>query len=202
LVRRHRGQILLPPFRWPGASAFIALVGAPDALVEAGYLGEGIVLEATRLGLATCWVAGTYDRENASEHVVLHREEELLAIIPVGYAVTDARHRDRLMRSMIRADSRKPLEIIAAGSETWPDWARESASAVRLAPSGANGQPWRLRLEDDALIIARASRKAYWTHPMDCGIAMMHAAIGAQHAEVTGSWKRLSDPDVARFTLR
>ena len=34
----------------------------PDGVqAAAGYVGEGLILEATRLGLGTCWVAGTFD---------------------------------------------------------------------------------------------------------------------------------------------
>ena len=43
-----------------GAPAFIAFIGdmrASSVQEEVGYTGEGIILEATALGLNTCWVA-------------------------------------------------------------------------------------------------------------------------------------------------
>jgi hypothetical protein len=71
--------------------------------------------------------------------------------------------------------------------------------AARLAPSGANRQPWRFRLEGDALVMSRAD-KLYWTAPIDFGIARLHVELGAQHEGVSGTWTMLAAPDVARFT--
>jgi hypothetical protein len=82
----------------------------------------------------------------------------------------------------------------------WPAWAREAAEAVRLAPSGKNRQPWRLRMDDDALVLAFDADGAYWTAPIGCGIAALHAELGAWHAGVSGTWQRLIGSDIARFT--
>ena len=46
-----------------GAPAFFAFIGdmnSPFVQEEVGYTGEGIILEATALGLNTCWVAGFF----------------------------------------------------------------------------------------------------------------------------------------------
>ena len=59
--------------------------------------------------------------------------------------------------------------------------------AARLAPSGANGQPWRFRLEHDALVMS-AAKKTYWTAPIDYGIAMLHIELGAAREGVHGVW--------------
>ncbi len=43
------------------APAFVAFIGNMDSASvqeEVGYTGEGVILEATALGLNTCWVAG------------------------------------------------------------------------------------------------------------------------------------------------
>ncbi len=39
--------------------------------------------------------------------------------------------------------------------------------------------------------------KAYWTAPIDLGIAMLHAEVGAAHAGVRGEWR--VDDGEARF---
>jgi hypothetical protein len=70
--------------------------------------------------------------------------------------------------------------------------------AARVAPSGANRQPWRFRLQDGALVMSCAE-KTYWTAPLDYGIAMLHVELGAAHEGVHGVWDHLSEPDVARF---
>jgi hypothetical protein len=73
-----------------------------------------------------------------------------------------------------------------------------AVEAARVAPSGANKQPWRFRLEGGTLVMGRAE-KIYWTAPIDFGIAMLHVELGAEHAGVRGAWEHLAEPDVARF---
>ena len=102
---------------------------------------------------------------------------------------------------MVKASARLSVEKIAPGilDGGWPQWAVSAVQAARLAPSGANRQPWRFRMDGDALVMARAD-KLYWTAPIDLGIARLHVELGAQHEGVKGSWTMLAEPDVARFT--
>jgi len=37
---------------------------------------------------------------------------------------------------------------------------------------------------------------------MDCGVAALHAELGAMHAGVSGAWERGAEPDLARFVPR
>jgi hypothetical protein len=102
-------------------------------------------------------------------------------------------------QTAVKSRTRIPLEVIAPGAASWPEWARAAAETVPLAPSGKNGQPWRLRLEGGTLVVACKTDKPYWTAPFDCGIALLHVALGAMHAGIAGRWERLVLPDVARF---
>ena len=103
------------------------------------------------------------------------------------------------MRAVVRSSARKPLTQLAPGAETWPAWARTAAEAARLAPTGGNGQPQRLRFEGGSLVVGSADA-AYWTAPLDLGIVMLHAELGAGHAGVRGTWESVPGPDTARFT--
>lgn len=178
-----------------------AFIGPEHADTAAGYVGEAFVLEATRLGLDTCWVAGSYDRKRAAAVFPVADGEHLYAITPVGYATAKQAVDEKAMRTLVRSASRKPLSEIAPGASGWPGWARSAAEAARLAPTGANGQPQRLRFEDGSLVVGSAD-KAYWTAGIDFGIVMLHAELGAQHGGVLGTWEALPGPDVARFTPR
>ncbi|MDO8915326.1 MAG: nitroreductase family protein [Coriobacteriia bacterium] len=179
------------------AAVFVAPEGEE---VAAGYVGEAFVLEAQRLGLGTCWVAGSYDRKRAASITALAPGERIASLTPVGYAVERAPADERLMRKVVRADARKPLSELApgAGSDAWPLWATEAAEAARWAPTGGNGQPQRLRFEDGALVVGSTTRK-YWTAPIDLGIVMLHAELGALHAGVRGEWEPAEAPDTARL---
>lgn len=182
-----------------GAPAFAAFIGPQDAQLDSGYLGEAIILEATLADLGTCWIAGTFDAKAIAQHIDLAPGERVHSITPIGHATERMRGAERGMRALVRASARKPLTVIAPGSDGWPQWAQAAASAVRPAPSGGNAQSWRLRMDGDSLVIAQAP-KPYWTAPIDCGIAMLHAELGALHAGVAGSWELLEAPDMARFT--
>lgn len=189
--------------RVEGAQWTAAFVAPEGAEVEAGYVGEAFVLEATRLGLGTCWVAGMFDRDTAGRLTELGPGERVVAVTPVGHPLERKALVERMMSAAVRSAARRQVEDIApgltrGGRGAWPAWAVSAVEAARLAPSGANRQPWRFRLDDRGLALATADG-AYWTAPIDCGIAMLHAELGALHEGVGGDWVRLTSPDVARF---
>ena len=185
-----------------GAHWVAAFVGPADGDLEIGYTGEAFILEATRLGLDTCWIAGSFDKQRAARLVELEGDQRVVAITPVGYALERQPIGERLLRSAVRATSRRPVAALAPGiGAGWPAWAVAAVEAARRAPSGANKQPWRFRLEGGSLVMGRAE-KLYWTAPIDFGIAMLHIELAAAHAGVSGGWERLGGPDVASFSLQ
>jgi nitroreductase len=193
-----------------GAPLAAAFVGWEGHEGEVGYLGEAFVLEATALGLGTCWIAGTFDKELADDLVALEPGERVMAVTPLGAPLERRPRGERLMRRVMKASDRLPLETIAPGLDgsagggptrggaAWPAWARTAVAAARLAPSGVNRQPWRFRYDESGLVLTRAA-KLYWTAPLDFGIARLHAELGAAHEGVRGVWQALAEPDVARF---
>lgn len=184
--------------RVEGAPSLAAFVGPDDAGIEVGYVGEAVVLDATAAGIDSCWIAASFDAERAGRLVDLREGERVHAIAALGHATETIGVGERLMRAGVRARHRLPFDTIAAGYATWPAWAREAAAAVRLAPSGANKQPWRLHMDDDALVFTKAA-KVYWTAPLDIGIGLRHAELGALHAGMRGTWTVGTGAEVARF---
>ena len=84
-----------------GAPTFIALIrdmNSPFVQEEVGYTGEGIILEATALGLNTCWVAGFF------------RPKSVASLIEIG-----RKHRRLSISKLING-----VEI-----ERWPEWVRD-----------------------------------------------------------------------------
>jgi nitroreductase len=207
----------------PGLDVFTGVIGsygkvtgAPHVLVmiadsdsrfaqqHAGYVGEAAVLEATALGLGTCWVGGFFDKSKAAGLVHLAPGERIVAVSPVGTPVTADSASERTMLRMARSHTRKPLEKVA-GTETasWPEWARAAVECARIAPSAINRQPWRFRLEDGALVVSQDSplETPRVTKALDCGIAMLHAELGALSQGVAGRWHDVAEKaDLARFT--
>ena len=204
------------------APAFVALVGSgayvePDPTgatdpnrkpmysdLSIGRIGEAIVLEATSLNLGTCWVAGSFDRTKAERYVAHGPDELLRAVTPVGTAAPIEGAVQRAMQALVKARTRLPLDTIAPASAQWPAWARDVARMVQAAPSGKNGQPWRMRVDGGSLVLAHETgAPLVATYMADMGIALMHAEVALASAGQAGEW-RISHPDatgeVARFT--
>lgn len=169
-----------------------------------GYVGEAAILEATVLGLDTCWVGGFFNAARTRQLVDLGTAERVLAVSPVGHAVSELAFGEQGMRRMAGSHRRLGVAQIAptAGAGGWPDWAIAAVETARFAPSAVNRQPWRFRFDAGALVIARNNgfELPRVTKRLDCGIAMLHAELGARATGADGAWHELSDGlDVARF---
>lgn len=180
--------------RISGAPHMLLVIGrtdSPTAQQHAGYTGEGLVLEAAASGLATCWIGGLFSRDKANRLVALGPGERILAVSPLGRAAAALGATDTLLRALAHSKSRKPLGSIVIGDlELWPEWAAAAVRCARLAPSAMNRQPWRFAFRDGALAVLRDStmETPKVTKALDCGIAMLHAELGAHSRGVHGSW--------------
>jgi nitroreductase len=192
-----------------GAPSYLAFIGKPSrggSYEKLGYIGEAVVLEATRLELGTCWVSGTFDPAAAVKDLNLEAEEELVAVSPLGYPLDAYAFSEKMMSGLAGSRKRKPLEAITAGwsVERWPEWAKCAAEAARLAPSAMNRQPWIFRFEGADLAeggeqttgssqptggelvvetaISSGGIGRQFSKRLDCGIALRHLVVGAQHS--------------------
>ena len=186
----------------PHLLVFIADERAPFADQHVGFTAEGAVLEATRLGLDTCWIGGFFNAEKVRRVVELAQGERVYAVSPLGHPLPSASATERTMRRMAGSKKRKCIEELAPGiGSSWPEWAVAAVETARLAPSAVNRQPWRFRLDGGGLVVAKDS--AFETPKvakrLDCGIAMLHAELGALAAGLDGLWTDLTGSDVARF---
>ncbi len=188
-------------------SAFVLVGDTPVArgAAPAGYVGEAAVLEATRLGLATCWIGGGFKKRKTTRLVELAPGERVYTVMALGRAPDD-RSAELVARATatVRADRRVPLVEIAPSIETelWPAWALAGIELARLAPSARNRQPWRFRLEGDDVVVSYDGREtSYVSKRLDCGIAMLHFELAVRAAGCAGTWEMLSDPDVARWRV-
>ncbi len=190
--------------RVSGAPAYLAFVGrteSPRAQEAVGYTGEGLILEATALGLATCWVGGLFKAGAVSAALELAAGERVVCISPAGRAADRASLTDRTFKALAGSARRKATEELAAGGPAPEGPWKAAVEAARIAPSANNRQPWRFRLEDGAVTVLtdvvkpneRLSRR------LDCGIAMLHLELGARAAGLGGAWEFLEAPEVARF---
>ena len=195
--------------RVKGAPAFIAFIGDMDdpfVQEKVGYTGEGIILEATALGLGTCWVAGFFRPEAVASLIGVSDRERVLAVTPVGYARQSESWEERSMSRFGRSHNRQPLSKLVRGlpREKWPDWVNVSLEAARLAPSAANRQPWGFDVQDDGItVLVRTGGPEFnVSKRLDSGIAMLHLEVAAIDSGCKGEWEFLSSPQVAKFKIR
>jgi hypothetical protein len=198
-----------------GATGFVvgAVRKGPGDLEDYGYLLEEVVLEATRLGLGTCWLGGTFTRGAfTSRFGGVGRDETIPAVVATGYPGDDGSER---IRRREQGDRRfPPAELFFLDEWAEPLGARadgygEALEAVRMAPSATNQQPWRIvrRGRDWHFYLART--KGYgegspWfrllriadLQRVDLGIAMCHFELAAREAGQAGAW-RVVEPAVA-----
>jgi nitroreductase len=191
-----------------GAGAFIAFIGdISDVNIQekVGYIGEAIILEATALGLATCWVGGFFRPGTVAELLDIGRGEKILGVTPVGYAVENETWEEKLMAGFGRNHERLPLSQLVTGLEQnlWPEWIRNMLEAARLSPSAINRQPWHFHVEPDAITVSVRTWGPQFTvsKRLDCGIAMLHLEVAALHSGVRGKWEFMEPPKVAYFKL-
>lgn len=180
---------------------------APRPLEDYGYCMEQIILEATRLGLNTCWLGGTFTQSSFAARIQKAPEEVIPAVTAIGYAAPGSRSRD-FVRRRARADRRLPWENLFF-CETFEhpltgDEAGDLALAlemVRLAPSASNKQPWRILRQGNLWHFYLERTPNYGRgsllftilrladlQRLDIGIAMCHFELSAYELGYHGEW--------------
>ena len=193
-----------------GAKDFIgATVPEGELALEAlGYSFEKLILYTASLGLGTCWLGGTFKRSEFAKAMDVKDNELFPAISPIGYPFGKKRLVESLSRRIIKADLRKdwealffkndfsqPLTQAEAGEFAFP------LEMLRLAPSAANKQPWRIIKTDNAYHFYKTkalenSRASFDIQKVDIGIAACHFHLAALERNLPGKFEKLSAPDI------
>lgn len=189
-----------------GATTFIGVtVRDEDFALEAlGYSFEKMVLYATSLGLGTCWLAGTFNRNAFTTAIGLEEGELFPVISPLGYPADGKRLTESLFRRTLGANQRKdwstlffeddfdtPLTAASAGDYALP------LRMLLLAPSAANKQPWRILKDSQgyhffARIEAKADQKhSFLVQRIDLGIAACHFQLTAEENRLAGHFSKM-----------
>ena len=198
-----------------GARLYImgAVRNEAGAMEDLGYCLENIILEATALGLGTCWLGGTFKRSAFAGKMELAEDELLPAITPVGYPAVEKSTTERVMRFGAGSNRRKPWSELFFKSDgvtalTEPESGpfKEVYEAVRMGPSASNKQPWRLVLDQQGATHLYLKENKLYNRMMgklrlqlvDMGIAMCHFEVAARELNLPGAWHTKQDgPQVA-----
>ncbi|MHB1152208.1 MAG: nitroreductase family protein [Eubacteriales bacterium] len=191
-----------------GAVSFIAGICDVDEkdFAQFGYLFEKIILFATALNVQTCWLGGTFNKNDFIQTIGLNDSEYIAVASPVGVKKQKPRLFDNAVRTVTGANNRKPfaelffednlsvpMNMSSAGSYIMP------LETVRLAPSGSNKQPWKTIKNKDGYHFYLKRTKGYPAirfdiQKNDIGIAMCHFELTAKELKLKGRWSNIKNP--------
>lgn len=132
--------------------AAVVDTATPDALERAGYFAEKFVMKAVELGLATCFVGGTYDGKQVK--VQIRAGEKILFLVLFGLPLGKTRLAARMMAGLVHLRKMQPRQFFSPEDaldralEQFPSL-RTGLQAVACAPSALNRRPVRLFVGGD-----------------------------------------------------
>ena len=170
-----------------GTDVYAVIISKDGTPAEAeGYMGEALVLEAASMGLGTCWLGAGFIPDIVSRNVNLQSGESIHCVISIGQCVPPA-----------FAPKRKPLEKICGMTEAQLDalgaWQKSAVMAARLAPSAINLQPWKIKADTASVTIVNNALLVKKFAGIDCGICMLHAAVGAAACGRAPKWRKADE---------
>jgi hypothetical protein len=186
-----------------GAKNFMTLVHNNNQLdqIAAAYNFEQVILYCTTIGVATCWLGGSFSRADFKKCIQIQDNQKLSIVSPLGYP-SDKTH--FIERFIVNADkhhsTRKPFENIFFHKDFDTTLNQQTAGVyymplemVRLAPSANNKQPWKVILDNDNLHFFYNDYFGFGN--IDIGIALCHFGETCKELNVKGYFKVLDIPD-------
>lgn len=161
-----------------GASNYLAMVGDRDMdhlREKIGYYGEQLVLEATTLGLGTCWLNVTYSRELWP--CKLDENDKLVVVVALGESAEDIKIDDPFAMNLSLHRSSRPIEYMYTADGEVPDWFIEGMKAVAKAPSSQNSQPVKFFYSSSRIFAYIDSGSK--SRNIELGIAELHFELGS-----------------------
>jgi Putative TM nitroreductase len=180
-------------------------------LLDFGYQFEKVVLFLTDMGLATCWLGGTFKGGSFAKAMDIKPNEEIPCVTPLGYDGGESK-RSKILKTFSGSKERKqwdklffkdefgsPLHVRDAGRYA------KCIDLVRMAPSASNKQPWRILQKNQNYHFYMARDPFMKTQlrfinksdlqPVDMGIAFSHFEMSAVELGLKGKWM-FSEPEL------
>ena len=146
-----------------GCRNYFVLAAEKGRDEDIGYYGEELVLLSQTLGLNTCWVALTFEKNKVP--VKLSENEKIYDVIVLGYGKTNGvPHKS------------KPVDKLCRVTGEAPGWFLSGMEAAALAPTAINQQRFIISY-DNGKIKAKALLGP--CSKTDLGIVKYHFEIGS-----------------------
>jgi nitroreductase len=171
------------------------------SLQNIGCTLQGVVLRLTAMNIATCWIGGNIKDGLSFSSPDIPEEHKPQVVIALG----NPQNGISPFRQNSEKAKRKDISEITSGSMdiTWS----KIMSAVRLAPSAANTQPWRFVFKDGKVNVYSAKTAGFVTkhflgslNHIDIGIALCHVMVASRHFSrnirfTIGTYDKIKDWD-------
>ncbi len=175
------------------APAFLVVICKNDKsnMLDVGYVFEKLVLFLEQNGLGTCWLGGTFNRNQFDIKATFGDDAFIPIISPVGYAANKTTLTDIMLRRSAKSNSRHNFDSLFFSGDfnnkIVDESIRQTLEMVRLAPSASNKQPWRIVMDTDGTAHFYIERTANYVGGklpfdiqwLDIGIAISHYEIAS-----------------------
>ena len=182
-VRMFKGPGLKRKIKGTDVYAVVVVKNGTPMELE-GFMGEALVLEAASMGLGSCWLGKDFYKDIVVRNVDLKSDESVHCVIALGKADLQP-----------AAPKRHSLESICGMNEEQLSelgtWQKNAVLAARVAPSSVNQQPWKIAADKTSVTILEKGVLMKKFAPIDRGICMLHAAVGAMSAGRSPVWKKV-----------
>ena len=197
----------------PAGYILEAIKKGPFDLESFGYAMEALILSATRIGLGTCWLGGTFTKSVFARKMEVTPDETVPAVMAFGEIADKRRMTEKIIRWGARASKRKQWQSLFFDRSFGTHLDEKRAGAyriplemVRIGPSGSNKQPWRIVRDFPYFHFYLQRTKGYYERNkryfgmadmqrIDMGIAMCHFEHTCRALALNGEWI-MEDPRI------
>lgn len=169
-----------------------------------GYEFEKVILYATKLGLGTCWLGGTFNKGSFAKAMEVKENEKFPIVSPIGYESSKKYIIESIVKFGAKSSQRKDFNELFF-SESFGNTIEDLEDCkyltplemIRIAPSALNAQPWR--------VILKGKRADFYkTNPsrdmnkIDMGIALAHFHVACEVEGIEGRYEKVSEDNITQ----
>lgn len=125
----------------------------PNLKEKTGYYGQRLILKATQLGLGTCWVGGTFMKDDTL--LKIENDEDCYCVITIGRVSEKLTIKEKALATIIHKNAKAINEFFVsdtADSEL-PDYFIMGYKAISKAPTARNTQKVKLEYKEGSTTI-------------------------------------------------
>jgi len=192
------------------APHYIALISEAKEgyLLNTSYILEQVVLKAVELNIGSCWVSVENDASGLKRDLGIDKCGEVVAMIALGYPKTHIPFTKKSGTARIAVEDfvfKGKWGKVAFHEELEMMGIEKILHSIRLAPSWANLQPWKLIIDNDKIILSVGGKDVDEKHLMlDAGIMMLYMEKAFNHEGLMAEWSMYTeelDGDFSEYNI-